>query len=144
MLGHVRVEHGEGCVSRERANAVSRWDALPSFVLMSRIVLGLMSVLLVVMPWSEQYPGLDNFPHGQDAEMALLGFFMLLGLMLLFARSCRRGLGVLLTLFLVFLNLAGSQVTRLAEHGQGSAQATPAGPPIPGGSPGAFNLPLQI
>ena len=54
---------------RRRRIAGGSNEALPAFVLMSRVVLALMGLLLVVMPWSERYSMLDNFPHGQDTEV---------------------------------------------------------------------------
>ena len=119
-------------------------DALPGFVLMCRVVLALMGLLLVVMPWSEQYSTFDNFPHGQDAEVGLLGFFIMLGLVLLFARSCSRAITALLVVFFVALSMAGVRQGQGAEPAQRMTRATVSGPPIPGGNPGSFNVPLQI
>lgn len=118
-------------------------DALPTFVLMSRIVVGLMVVLLLVMPLSERYSMLDNFPHGQDAELSLLGVLMILGLALLFARSSRQAFGALFASLFACIRamLAGvfpASLKPVALVGRAYA------PSLPGSPPGAFNLPLQI
>lgn len=141
MWGRAR----KGRVSQKRSNAVGQKDdALPGFVLMSRVVVALMAVLLLLMPWSEQYSALDNFPHGQDTEVSLLGFFIILGLTLLFARSRNKAVGALLVVVFVFVSVAGGAGPLARERVPGYALSTPAGPPLPSGSPGAFRVPLQI
>ena len=68
------------------------------FLLSSRLLLGLIASLLAVIPWSECYCALDNFPRGQDFETNLLAFLALLGLVLLLIELCHRGLSALLLL----------------------------------------------
>lgn len=62
------------------------------FLLLSRVLLLLVAILLAVIPWTERYCSLDNFPQGQDFETNLLAFLALAGLMLLLAHLYRIGL----------------------------------------------------
>lgn len=59
---------------------------------MSRILIGVIGVLLLIIPWSERYSALDSFPRGHDTELSVLAFFVMLGLILLFVRSARKRL----------------------------------------------------
>jgi hypothetical protein len=112
------------------------------FVLLSRILVSLVAAFLIVIPWSERYGMLDNFPHGQDTEFSLLAFLIFLGLMLLLARSCTRFLGALMTWCEALSTLLLNDPLLLpAIHPlpRGESHEHP-----PGVSQPAFNLPLQI
>ena len=118
-------------------------DALPAFVVMSRVVIALMSLLLLMMPFSEQYRMLDNFPHGQDTELSLLAFLMILGLSLLFARSSNKAFS---RLFAGLCLVAGVVLRFLLRHRK---QALAAAPPTgcaspPGSAPANCTFPLLI
>jgi len=80
-------------VTQSSATRVSRL-----FLLSSRLLLGLIAGLLAVIPWSECYCALDNFPNGQDFETNLLAFLALLGLILLLVQLCRNGLSALFSI----------------------------------------------
>src|SRR4051812_43885207 len=69
-----------------------------TFLSLSRVLLSLVGCLLFLIPWSERYCFLDNFPHGQDFETNLLAFFALAGLMLLVAHLCQQSVAAFLTL----------------------------------------------
>jgi hypothetical protein len=119
-------------------------EALPVFVLLSRIVLALMGMLLLIMPWSERYSQLDNFPRGQDTELGLLMLLMSVGVALLFAWSRNTAFRAWLAIAFVSLSMAnfsGPPGLRLAHvRGVSGSLARPA----PGSPPGAFEVPLQI
>ncbi len=54
-----------------------------ALALASRVIIGLMALLLVVAPWTEHYGTFDNFPRGQDFELSLFAFLGFLCLVLL-------------------------------------------------------------
>jgi len=103
-----------------------------------------MALLLAVIPWSERYSMMDNFPHGQDSELNLLAFFVLIGIILLLARSCQKALNALFDLLSWPSSLlrCAPFLPRLA----GSASMlTPLHiPPLPSPFLSVANLPLQI
>ena len=119
-------------------------DASPVFLWMCRTLTLLIVLLLAVIPWSERYSGLDNFPHGQDTELNLLAFFIILGLILLFARSCSKGLGAFLAVFYLFLFLLRFESSLFPQPVDAEALCIPHSPPIPGAPFDACNLPLLI
>jgi hypothetical protein len=119
-------------------------DASPAFVRMSRILVTLITFLLAVIPWSEQYSMLDNFPHGQDTELNLLAFFLILGVILLFARSRTKGISVLFALCYLFFSMLRVALSSLAESLGGVVSAILHSPPLPSTSLNSYNLPLQI
>lgn len=115
-----------------------------TFLLLSRVLLLLVGILIAVIPWSERYCALDNFPNGQDVETNLLAFLTLVGLMLLLAHLCREGLAALFSLrhWISRLNLR-----RSPDHPYALGSFTPTPPhraPLPSPFSAAFNLPLQI
>jgi len=103
----------------------------------------LVAALLAVIPWSERYSMLDNFPHGQDTEFGLLAFLVFLGLMLLLARSCTTFLGVLIQWCEALSLLLRSGCTMLRVIQLPSPRAAGHEYP-PGASLAAFILPLKI
>jgi hypothetical protein len=113
------------------------------FLLLSRVFVWLVALLLAVIPWSERYSMLDNFPHGQDTEFSILAFLIFLGLMLLLARSRTSILGALIRWHEAVSALVGSGCTLIRaielslplEYGPEHAP----GPPL-----AAFDIPLQI
>src|SRR5207248_5376675 len=68
------------------------------FLSLSRVLLSLVGCLLLLIPWTERYCSLDNFPQGQDFETNLLAFLALAGLMLLVAHLCRQGVAALFSI----------------------------------------------
>ncbi len=119
-------------------------EVLPGFVLMSRILVLLMALLLAIIPWSERYSGLDNFPQGQDTELNLLAFFVLLGLILLFAHSLRKGLSALFLLRYFLSAIVQLAHSLVSDSRHDVALDVPHSPPLPSLCLSAFNLPLQI
>jgi hypothetical protein len=111
---------------------------------MSKVLIGLITLLMAVIPWSEHYNILDSFPRTQDAELSLLAFFVILGMILLFVRASKKGLHKLLS----FAQLLLSKV-RLGQaavpSGARRIPVTDADhPPHSGASLETYNLPLQI
>ena len=111
---------------------------------MSRILIVLMTLLLAVIPWSERYSTLDNFPHGQDTELNLLAFFALLGLILLFVRARKKGLTVLFAIRDFLLSIVRFALSLVPDSLHAVISAIPHSPPLPSPSLGIYNLPLQI
>ena len=142
----------EVCAGTERKDRVSRSErrggarldeASPAFVLMSRILLGAIALLLVIIPWTERYSTLDNFPHGHDTELSLLGFFVLLGLLLLFVRSARKQIRSLLALRYALLSmLPAGPTTADRQHGAGLTDTHH--PPLAASTLDLYTPPLQI
>jgi len=103
----------------------------------------LVALLLAVIPWSERYSLLDNFPQGQDTEFSILAFLVFLGLMLLLARRRTSILGALIKWCELVSALARSgcavvhafAISLPLEYGPEHAP----GPPL-----AAFSLPLLI
>ena len=116
---------------------------------MGRILIGMMTLLLIIIPWSECYSTLDSFPHGHDTELSLLTFFAMLGLVLLFVRSAKIQLKRLLALRYSLLSMTALALSPTSSCGHGVALTgplypTPLYPPLPGLSLEICNLPLQI
>ena len=128
----------------ERRGGARLDEASPVFVLTSRMLLGVIALLLAVIPWTEQFSTLDNFPHGHDTELSLLTFFVLLGLILLFVRSARKQVSSILALRYALLSIlpAGLTMTAARRHGEGLKE--PHHPPPPACTLNLYNLPLQI
>ena len=112
------------------------------FLLFSRVFVWLVALLLAVIPWSERYSMLDNFPRGQDTEFSLLAFLLFLGLMLLLARSRTSILGALIKWCESVSVLARSGRTVL--HAIALSLPLEYGPEPPGPPLAAFDIPLQI
>ena len=115
-----------------------------TFVSLSRVLLSLLGCLLFVIPWSERYCVLDNFPQGQDFETNLLAFFALAGLMLLLAHLCREGVAALF-----FLRRSSSRFSSCCSDVSGNRLAGFTTTfvhraPLPSALSAAYNLPLQI
>lgn len=111
--------------------------------MLSRVLLVLFGILIAVIPWSERYCALDNFPLGQDFETNLLAFLALVGLMLLLAHLWRQSLTALFSIrhWISRLNLRPSP----DPYAFGNVKADPAHrAPLPSPPSAAFNLPLQI
>jgi hypothetical protein len=113
------------------------------FLLLSRVLLLLVGLLLVVIPWSERYCALDNFPKGQDFETNLLAFLALLGLMLLVAHLWRQSLAALFSIRYWISRLNFSRLHSHA-HDLASFATTTHRARLPSPLLAAFNLPLQI
>jgi hypothetical protein len=117
-----------------------------SLAVASRVMMGLIALLLVVAPWTEHYGTFDNFPHGQDFELSLLAFLGFLCLVLLLALLSKQRL----TSdpagqdddWEYRLNLEPPAATResLRARTARMIHSPPRGSP----PPGAYNLPLQI
>jgi hypothetical protein len=131
-------------VNRKRKTADTKRDEVSCcFLLVSRSLLCLFTVLLVATPWTEGYRLLDNFPRGQDSELNILALLAFLGLVLLITRSARRKLRSLLFRdWLCLLLNPAALFQRPSLNGHYSVP--PATPPLLGSRPSAFNLPLQI
>ena len=121
-----------------RADGFSR-----SLMAGSRVLMGLIALLLAVAPWTEHFGTFDNFPHGQDFELSVLAFLALLCLVLLLAVLRKRGLkdifAVRASLPLMVWELGGRP-----KRGHVWTANACNSPPLPSPSPGAFNRPLQI
>lgn len=63
---------------------------------MTQLFLLLIGLLLAVIPFSERYFTLDNFPKGQDFETNMIALLAVFGLMLLFAHIFSEGFAALL------------------------------------------------
>ena len=112
-------------------------------MLLSRVLVWLVAAILLVIPWSERYSMLDNFPHGQDTEFSVLAFLIFIGLMLLLARSCTSFLSTLMTWCEALSAFVHSGWSLLRAF-QLCLTLTTGPQHPPDTSPGAFNLPLQI
>jgi hypothetical protein len=113
------------------------------FLLLSRVLLLLVGLLIAIIPWTERYCALDNFPQGQDLETNLLAFLALLGLMLLVAHLCRQSLATLFCVrnWISRLNFARSHAP---PHDLASFATATHRAPLPSPLSVARNLPLQI
>jgi len=129
---------------RKRTAATALDEVSPGFILLSRILIALMTLLLAVIPWSERYSMMDNFPHGQDTELNLLAFFVILGLILLFVRSRKKGLSALFAIRYFLLSIIRFALSFVPDSLHGVISAVPHSPPLPSPSLGIYNLPLQI
>ena len=117
----------------------------PAFILMGRILIGVMTLLLVIIPWSECYSTLDSFPHGQDTEFGILAFFAILGFILLFVRATRDQLRNLLAAFRdLLLSIIPLAMSLLPDYRHGRALTNLPPPPPPDSPLEIYNLPLQI
>lgn len=134
-----------GSVSRSQSNGAALLDeASPMFILMSRILVVLITLLLVIIPWSEHYSMLDSFPHGQDTEFNLLAAFLILGLILLFVRSSKKRIRRYLTFRPLLLSMIPPAKYLLSGFRHGLVLTDADHPPHPGSCLDMCNLPLQI
>lgn len=118
--------------------------ASPAFILMSRVVIGMIALLLAVIPWSERYSLLDNFPHSQDTELNLLALFVVLGLILLIVRSSARQLRSMLVVRYWPLTMIRRMVSAMPETGPAVPPRCGSPPPLSPSPGDTYNLPLQI
>jgi peptidoglycan/LPS O-acetylase OafA/YrhL len=118
--------------------------ASPGFIRLSRILIVLITLLLAIIPVSERYSSLDSFPHGQDTELNLLAFFMILGLILLFVRSSKKRLRSLLAFGYLLLSMIRLALSLIPDSRHGLVLTDAHHPPIPGSSLDVYNLPLRI
>lgn len=102
----------------------------------------LITALLVVIPWSERYSLLDSFPHGQDTELNLLAFLVILGLILLILHASRKQLRTFFAFKHVLLTIIRPALSLIRDFHHGPVQQDAGRPPHPGSS--LYNLPLQI
>lgn len=119
-------------------------DAPRTFILMSRILIGMMMLLLVVLPWSECYSALDSFPRSHDTELSFLTLFAIFGLILLLVRAAKRQLRNLLAAGYWLLSIISLVLSLMPRCHRGSAFADLHGPPLPASSLEMHSLPLQI
>jgi peptidoglycan/LPS O-acetylase OafA/YrhL len=132
-------------VSRSQTQDAARLDAAsPGFIRLSRILIVLITLLLAIIPVSERYSALDSFPHGQDTELNLLAFFMILGLILLFVRSSKKRLRSLLAFGYLLLSMIRLALSLIPDSRHGLVLTDAHHPPIPGSSLDVYNLPLRI
>ena len=124
---------GRKTAARKATNDLSR-----HFILASRLLISLFTLLLVATPWTEGYRLLDNFPRSQDSELNLLALVAFLGLILLLTRSCRKKIRALVTIG-HWLATILRQVPALRPGMLPLDQ-----PALAESPPGAFNLPLLI
>ncbi|HEV2280519.1 MAG TPA: hypothetical protein VGS02_20225 [Acidobacteriaceae bacterium] len=117
-------------------------EASPAFILISRILVVLITVLLAVIPWSERYSLLDSFPHGQDTELNLLAFLVILGLILLILRAGRKQLRTFFAFKRVLLTIIRPATSPIRGSHHGIVLTDADRPPHPGSS--LYNLPLLI
>lgn len=115
-----------------------------AFVLTSRILVGSITLLLLILPWSERYSNLDSFPHDHDTELGILAIFAAFGLILLLLRAVERQLRNLLAVrYLLFLIIPWA-LSLMARSDQGLTLTECHDPP-PRSSPfDRYSLPLQI
>lgn len=126
------------------ASAAILEEPSPAFILMSRILIGMIALLLAILPWSERYSNLDSFPHGHDAELGFLAILAVFGLILLLLRAAEKQLSdVFVVRYLLFLIIPWASSLHLQGH-QGLTRADSHDPPLPGLSLEMYNLPLQI
>ena len=145
-IGHptkgIPTNEGVSAVERRHTNGSAIPDeASPAFVLMSRIVVVLITLLLAVIPWSERYSLLDSFPHGQDTELNLLAFFVILGLILLILRSARRQIRTFFAFRHLLLTMIRPELSPVLDFRHGLVLTDADRPPHPGF---LYNLPLLI
>ena len=145
-IGHptqgIPSNEGESGVKRRQTNGSAIPDeASPAFVLMSRILVVLITLLLAVIPWSERYSLLDSFPHGQDTELNLLAFFVILGLILLILRSARKQIRAFLAFKHLLLTMIRPEPSPVLDFRHQLVLTDADRPPHPGF---LYNLPLQI
>lgn len=119
-------------------------EASPAFILMSRLLVGAIALLLLVIPWSERYSALDSFPHGHDVELSVLAFFVMLGLVLLFVRSGRNRVRSILTVKHWLLSVIPPAISLIPERRHVRPLTDPHHPPLAGSTLDRCNLPLQI
>lgn len=117
-------------------------EASPAFILISRILVVLITLLLAVIPWSERYSLLDSFPHGQDTELNLLAFLVILGLILLILRASRKQLRTSFAFKRVLLTIMRPAPSPIRNSHHGIVLTDADRPPHPGSS--LYNLPLLI
>jgi hypothetical protein len=111
------------------------------FLLCSRVLLLLVGLLIAIIPWSERYCTLDNFPQGQDFETNLLAFLAIAGLMLLLAHLCEQAVAVLFSLRCRVSGLC----SEIRQPGLAGIFPLPSHRvPLPRPLAAACNLPLQI
>jgi len=115
-----------------------------AFILTSRLVVGIITLLLLVIPWSERYSNLDSFPHDHDTELGILAIFAAFGLILLLLRAVERQLSNLLAVR-YFLSLIIPWALSLKSHRHDGLTLTECHDPPPPASPfDRYSLPLQI
>jgi hypothetical protein len=132
-------------VSRTENEGAAILDkASPGFILMARLLIGLIALLLVVIPWSERYSLLDNFPHGQDTELNLLALVVVLGLILLIVRSSARRVRRVLAFRSVAMSMVRRVLGALPETRHARDRTEGTSPPLPASPGDTYNLPLQI
>lgn len=130
-------------VKRSHTNGLAIQDeASPAFVLISRILVVLITLLVAVIPWSERYSLLDSFPHGQDTELNLLAFLVILGLILLILRASRKQLRTFFAFKRVLLTIIRRAPSLSRDSHHGVVLTDGDRPPHPGSS--LYNLPLLI
>lgn len=117
-------------------------EASPAFVLISRVLIVLITLLLAVIPWSERYSLLDSFPHGQDTELNLLAFLVILGLILLILRASRKQLRTSFAFKRALLTITQPAPSPIRDSHHGVVITDADHPPHPGSS--LYNLPLLI
>jgi hypothetical protein len=111
------------------------------FLLCSRVLLLLVGILIAIIPWSERYCALDNFPQGQDFETNLLAFLAIAGLMLLLAHLCEQAVSALFSIRCRVSRLC----SEIRQHGLPGTVPLPSHrAPLPSPLTAACNLPLQI
>lgn len=119
-------------------------DPSPAFILLSRILIGLIALLLLIIPWSERCNTLDSFPHSHDTELSLLAVFAFFGLVLLFVRAAKRRLRNLLAVRYMLFLLIPLAVSLTSHRCHGLALSEPGPPALSASSLELYNLPLQI
>ena len=130
----VRIMHTNGSAIQDEAS--------PGFILISRILVAVITLLLAVIPWSERYSLLDSFPHGQDTELNLLAFLVILGLILLILRASRKQLRTFFAFNRVLLTIIRSALAPMRHSHHGIVGTDADHPPHLGSS--LYNLPLLI
>lgn len=132
-------------VSRTQIARTANLDeSSPTFILISRILIGMMALLLVIIPWSERYSTLDSFPRGGDTELGLLTIFAVFGLILLFLRAAKKQIRNLLRARYFLFSVLPLVLSLLADCHHRLGLADRHRTPLPGSSLDAYNLPLQI
>jgi len=114
------------------------------FLFLSRTLLFLVGVLLAIIPCTESYCALDNFPQGQDFETNLLAFLALVGLMLLVAHLCRQGIAALFSIRCWISRLIPTARPTCTNPMAGFAASCSHRARLPTRLSAACNLPLQI
>lgn len=116
----------------------------PNLLRLSRLFVVSIGLLIAVIPLSERYCRLDNFPKGQDFETNLVALLAVFGLMLLFAHICRQAFAGLLSVLARTSFFISNESQRHIDSATGSARCVTHRTPLPDPAFRATTLQLLI